>query len=346
MDGSGDAEDVVGPIVSSSPLFETPAPPAVSAVASPNGELPCAGGQLMLLSGSQFGDGLTDRFVVRLANSRGDAFEVTGCTVAASSAAECLSPVGVGSSLSFVVIVNGIESDVFHSGLSFGAPTVFAFSGAGADGAPTAGGDVVIRGKNFGPTSLQAVDAVVYTDPGLGTRYAASCVVTADDVELTCRTPGGVGSRLLWTVIVRGLSSSNPSTGYHQPAVDAVLVSASVASWQAASSDNAALSALATRGLQGLVFRGRYFGPSRLGVPITATGVGFGGDGSRAVVAASDCQVVVDETVIACVTPSGGGVQFSWTIQVAHQASDASAVLTSYAPPRLLNVSVSDSLVS
>jgi hypothetical protein len=128
---------------------------------------------------------------------------------------------------------------------------------------------VVIRGSNFGPTTLNAVDDVVYEPLGLPLRFHARCTVTVNDTELTCVTPGGVGSLLLWSVTISGQVSTNPRTRYRAPALEGVQAMSSVTGAPVASN------ALPTSGLaHALVFTGDYFGGVALGVPVTAVGVG------------------------------------------------------------------------
>jgi hypothetical protein len=99
-------------------------------------------------------------------------------------------------------------------GISYTPPVVLAITGAGAAGAPTAGGPVTISGRNFGPAALSAVGRVEYAPVGLPFVFTAACAVTVDDVLLQCNTSGGVGAALVWTVEVAGLLSSNARTGY------------------------------------------------------------------------------------------------------------------------------------
>ena len=128
---------------------------------------------------------------------------------------------------------------------------------------------MVVRGSNFGPATLNAVDDAVYEPLGLPLRFHARCTVTVNDTELTCVTPGGVGSLLLWSVTISGQVSTNPRTGYRAPGVDAVQAMSSVTGAPVASN------ALPTSGLaHALVFTGDYFGGVALGVPVTAVGVG------------------------------------------------------------------------
>ena len=79
-----------------------------------------------------------------------------------------------------------------------------------------------MRGSNFGPATLNAVDDAVYEPLGLPLRFHARCTVTVNDTELTCVTPGGVGSLLLWSVTISGQVSTNPRTRYRAPALEGV----------------------------------------------------------------------------------------------------------------------------
>jgi hypothetical protein len=135
---------------------------------------------------------------------------------------------------------------------------------------PTSGGVVIVRGSNFGPSSLNAVDEVVYEPGGLPLRFHATCAVSVDDVELTCVTPGGVGALLLWSVTIAGQRSTNPRTGYMAPVVGGL------GAVEPASGAPVPLAVLPTSGIGPvLVFTGDYFGAVGLGVPVTAVAVGL-----------------------------------------------------------------------
>ncbi len=107
----------------------------------------------------------------------------------------CSSPPGVGTVVSAVIAVDGIQSDAYPTpGLMYSAPVVLqveALSGS------TAGGIVYITGRNFGPASLNAVGAVTYYPASFAIDpRPAACNVTLDDVQLTCVSSGGVGAQV------------------------------------------------------------------------------------------------------------------------------------------------------
>ena len=257
-------------------------------------------------------------------------------------AVTCNSPPGVGTNLSVIVVVNRVASDAYNSSLSYDAPMIESLSGVGAVNAPTTGGVVVITGRNFGPAVLSAVDAVSYAPVGLPGSFAASCAVTVDDVAMRCSTPGGVGSRLLWTVTVCGLSSSNPRTGYLGPVVTDIAV-ADAAVNSTLNRSLSSLNSLRTDGSQLLVLSGDYFGPTAPRVPLTLSGVGWTVGAAAAVVSTTACTVTTPHVVVTCQVPPGVGTGFVWTLSVAGQMStSAHSLQSSYGPPEVTVVTVSD----
>lgn len=251
----------------------------------------------------------------------------------------------------------------------------------GASSSPTTGGTVVVVGRNFGPASLNAVDRVEYVHQHLPLEYQANCTVTVDDVQLTCRTPGGVGADLLWTVTIAGQSSSNPRTGYHPPQVHSVGVGVAVgmpvgdqsSDLDRSSSDGtsgegdpsaspattrtppAALAANVTLspsvlaslptsgGGLALVLTGKYFAGRAVAAPLSVIARGSGEHGP-ARVAAPGCAVSQEEVEVTCMVPPGVGTNFSWSVCVAGQCSPPTpGAVTSYGAPTVTRVDVSDS---
>jgi hypothetical protein len=106
----------------------------------------------------------------------------------------CVSPPGVGAVAGVNVLVDGVRSVTCATTLAYSAPVVLLVTALSSS---TSGGVVYVSGRNFGPVSLNAVDAVSYTPVGWTVApRLASCNVTQDDVQLTCVTSGGVGAKV------------------------------------------------------------------------------------------------------------------------------------------------------
>ena len=334
--------NAIGPWVASVPSYLSPLPPAITSVDVPVGKLSTGGNQVVNVYGLQLGRVLGSTVSITLTNSRGATFNSSACAVMVDLVAvTCRSPAGVGSGLSVTLTVDDVSSAAFNASLSYERPTILSLSGLGANSAPTTGGTVVITGQNFGPVHGNAVDAVVYTPSGMDVTFPAHCVVTKADSELTCDTHGGVGGTVLWTVTIGGLSSSNPRTGYRPPVIHRIGVYA--ANDVDVAYDPVALNALETRGSQWLRIDGDYFGSTGLAVDVVLTGRGVVGSNTSLSLTAA-CVVVTDHVTARCGVPVGVGTGFSWVLAVAGQSSLPSTTTTSYAPPSVLAVYLSDAI--
>ncbi len=141
----------------------------------------------------------------------------------------------------------------------------------------------------------------------------------------------GVGSGLLWYVVVDGLSSSYPRTGYHPPLlhrVGLVLPNSTV------EYSKKALASLPTVGGVLLRIEGDFFGPSHPGFVEGAFGVGS----TTGTLAATDCAVLEGgQTAAECRLTPGVGTGFQLVVRVAGQDSEPAAEATlSFAAPVLM----------
>jgi hypothetical protein len=151
---------------------------------------------MLQVSGLRLGRAGDDIVTLTLRTLRGSAFASPPCVFEVDQLrVRCTSPPGVGRVVSLSIAVGGVPSNSHPTvGLTFTAPVVLAIT---ADTGSTAGGVVRISGRNFGPASLNAVDAVTYAPAGFPIDpRPARCAVSVDDIELTCVTSGGVGAQV------------------------------------------------------------------------------------------------------------------------------------------------------
>ena len=273
---SAAGSDALNPYVSASPGTVVTQTPTITGVVFPGTALRTSGGTTLTISGTQLG---TPKSVVvaTLTSPTGHTLTSSRCTVVTTNVVvECGAPPGVGTGYALSLLIDGVNSTAYtNATLSYSGPNVRAVDLPEQTGADTGGGeDVVITGDGFGPAARSAdnLGDVTYASPLLGVRYSAGgCVVTVDDVEIRCRLAPGVGARLLWTVVVAGQSSTNPSTSYHAPVLSGLAVVLQ-ASGGAGADTGDELWQLSTAGGDTLVFTGRYFGVPGLGVSVVATG--------------------------------------------------------------------------
>ncbi len=168
-------------------------------------------------------EAITDELVFRAANCSVtvDHFMIT-----------CTMPQGVGSSLQWFVVVDGLLSSVPHS--SYRPPLVYNVTSAGS--LSTLGGDALyISGYNFGPV-IGAVEvhlSIVATGrngTSVGTPSSArsvsaqNCTFVTPHTQLVCRAPAGSGTVAAATVTVLDQSSTALVSGvsYALPVVDRI----------------------------------------------------------------------------------------------------------------------------
>jgi hypothetical protein len=193
------------------------APPVVASVRGQGTyQAKTDGGQLVAIAGSEFGSAADalGRVVVTYGpvpfTSR---YTAGNCSVNADfTSISCLTSEGTGAGHSWVVLIDGTPSTVFHANTSYGPPVVASYSGVGTVGGSfdcfsvedcgsTRGHQVVnISGQNFGPAAGSA--PVVHYGPSGIELSAANCSVTVSHSQITCYTVPAAGAGLKWTVVV------------------------------------------------------------------------------------------------------------------------------------------------
>jgi hypothetical protein len=117
----------------------------------------------------------------------------------------CLTAPGYGTghwlSVTIGVGANQRTSVVYDADISYAAPIVAVYDGAGSDGASTFGGQaLIVTGANFGPMGTP-IDDAKYGE-GLYQLTATSCVVSVAHTQLTCDTAAGAGKGLKLVVTI------------------------------------------------------------------------------------------------------------------------------------------------
>lgn len=304
-----------------------------------------AGGEPIILLGTNFGPTSVSPSLLSVAYGQFGQYTATGCRVkTAHREIECLSVPGTGSGHNLTLEVSGQRSRSVLGAVSYGAPVVAYYEGAGAEGGATAGQQqVVVVGKNFGPVGNDNVGVVVYRHPsaaeegqgGVGPTdttnvslslidgttamesldarrvvyQAVGCRVIVSHTRMSCTTVPGAGQGMQWVAFVDGQASVAPSTAYAPPQLLSI------------STDMSAEGAL-TDGGQDVTLRGRNFGPvfelqngQRVGFLSAVT---YGP--SRREYAARNCSVV-SQTEIRCKTSAGVGIGHRWRVVVGGQES-------------------------
>lgn len=355
--------DVLGPFVPTQPSVLSPLRASIVSVhVAGSSELFPAGGQQLVITGKNLGS-VGDHVDVEYTNGVYVLSLTSGCVVVTEqSRVTCVTVPGVGRGYVFRIRVGSDWSEYsgVESALSFSAPIVMGFSGAGAEiGASTMGGEVVkLRGVHFGPASVypRALGAVTYTP--IGTDYlftATSCNVTQDDVEITCLTGPGVGSALSWRVVVANLSSSAPLTKYASPKISDISLLGSSVPKVAEGVGKLVLTGLSSSGGDVLVVKGENLGPLSpqlptylIGTPVMISqwlSVGSTGDVVSSRIDGSTtltvpCVVSVDHVELWCTTPPHVGM-YEWLVRVADTPSAYSDIQTRVNAPIVSAVSVS-----
>ncbi|KAA0150693.1 hypothetical protein FNF29_05030 [Cafeteria roenbergensis] len=329
-------------------LLVSYAPPAVWEVTG-TGALSAstAGGEPIILLGANFGPTSVSPSLLSVSFGQFGQYTASSCRVkTAHREIECLSVPGTGSGHNLTLVVAGQPTRSVPEAVSYGAPVVAYYEGAGASGGSTAGHQqVVVVGKNFGPIGNSNVGAVVYRHPsavegslgGLGPTgttnvslslidgtaamesldakrvvyQAVDCRVIVSHTRMSCTTVPGAGQGMQWVAFVDGQASVAPSTAYAPPQLLSI------------SSSVSAEGAL-TDGGQDVTLRGANFGPvfelkngQRVGFLSAVT---YGP--SRREYAARNCSVV-SQAEIRCKTSAGVGVGHRWRVVVGGQESES-----------------------
>ena len=217
-------------------------PPVIHSIsiASPFG-LTTAGGEPLQIYGSNLGHSLpfseesSEQQVINVWYSNAmKTLNASDCRVVKNRVhIECRSSPGSGFGYRLVVAV-GIGGSHWQISaqstdeLTYAAPSIARVVVDGRSFLGTKGNDsVIIQGTQFDTHDSGALQRVSYGPTG--TEYnATNCVTSTDHQSIQCRTIGGVGTNLVWQVLIGGQVSSVPKTTYAAPQImEAVIVQAS-----------------------------------------------------------------------------------------------------------------------
>lgn len=284
-----------------------------------------AGGEKVRITGTNFGPGAAGTTIT----AQYGQYPATGCVVTvAHTELECTSVAGVGFNHTWVVTVATQPSSVTQWPLvsSYLPPSISSLGGATA--MSTQGSEVVlVRGTNLGPAqaavgsggsgaSTATPDADAEYGRGGVVEYGTTCVVTQDNVELSCTTAPGVGANHAWRVVVGGQTSewSAATTSYLPPVVFAVGGEGAFGG--------------STQGGERVIVSGDQFGPAG---DASITSITYGPAGLR--YSAQNCSVTQAHRTIECVTAPGTGKDHSWFVTMDGQRSVNFPANSSYGPP-------------
>ena len=204
-------------------------PPVLFAI-SPVADLRTPGREIISIIGTNFGPPAAWNQIVAdygddMTSGLSDAtrFPAFGCNVTvAHTKIECWTTEGAGSAHAWLVTVSDQVNRMPST--SYGAPQIHSIESLPAGGMRTDGGDVVlIKGANFGPTSIGSstgsfLESVTYGADGTGYK-AKDCSVLAHDT-VRCTTVAGTGANLFWQVTTKGQKSAlGITSSYQEPII-------------------------------------------------------------------------------------------------------------------------------
>lgn len=239
---------------------------------------------------------------------------------------ECYTVPGVGKDLKWMVLIANHTSNVVTSSINYHPPIVATYQlsldspiGEGVHDLPTSGNDsVFVGGRYFGPPGT-IPDLVTYGQ-GNESFMANDCEVTSDDV-LVCQTAPGAGSEHIWTVSIGSQLSEASTTSYAPPVIHGF-----------AGVNGSDPNSLSTEGGEEVDILGDNFGPKGQFLDL----VTYGRRGTEN--QASSCRIL-EHTVLRCQVDEGFGTRHRWIVTIAGQSSSRSSTTTSYAPPRIFDIS-------
>jgi hypothetical protein len=207
-------------------FFTSYGPPVVGAYSDVGAhDASTAGGQSIKLGGSQYGP--IDGAEVAAVYGRDvvPEFNATLChVIEANEMIQCITDEGAGLDLLWFLTVDGQAS--VSEQTNYAAPQITQLTGNllhDTDGGQT----VIFTGTNFGPTNpISYLDRVVYGPASFPDAYTATnCVYLTPHTQISCQTVPGVGLSMIWSVVVRGQTSSDISgvvTSYKQAFINSL----------------------------------------------------------------------------------------------------------------------------
>lgn len=290
--------------------------PRITSVSS-SSTLSSAGGNVLLLEGTNFGDNMDVVHVFMMDD--GVRTELPNCHYRSEhTKLECRSVEGAGSQLTFVVQVADQISDPFVSSLAYALPVITSVYGPGAQNASTAGGQVIfVTGENLGIEEKQSI--LLYGKaPALSFR-THPCHVVMPNILLRCVSVAGSGFQNEWMVSV----GNQTSAVYRQDS--------SIYGYPVVTSINPLNDPIPTAGGTEVVVTGLNFGMSTNDIVVEYVNE----DG---VVFTPVCNLVQNHTQLRCNTVPGYGNSLSWSIEVRDLRS-VDLFTMSYASPVVTSLS-------
>ena len=315
-------------------------------------QLSSAGGQLLAVTGTNFG-AASSPLAVTFGTPSGSKLVPIVCTRGANPHTQlsCPTPPGIGALYALQVSL-GAQTLVAPFGgtallgFSYAPPIITSVTGLGQKNGPTSGNALLqITGENFGPVSgvlgMTASDMVTYGHVGATSTFVASgCMVVSSPDQglgatswtMNCVTAPGVGAGLSMSMALGGQAAPTfaANIAYGAPQV------VSFAGVGAANPN-----ALSTLGGSSVYVNGLNFGPGPSNpnyasyfAPKLAVQYGAalqGGPVSNLTFSSVACTVSVPDVQLQCVIAPGAGHNLIWRVTLDGQAS--AEPTTSYAAP-------------
>ena len=290
-------------------------------------DLDTQGDEFIYMHGDNFGPGVGEGKDVGIGVFYGDnlQYEAADCMVEASHIrVRCLTVPGVGENQSWTLNVGNQASNRLVGVSNYHPPVVATYSRmnlseiGGVDDLQTPGGEVLIlHGRHFGPPGTKVDEAVYGTDNF--TLTAIECDVV-DHTQMNCITAPGAGSQHFWTVRIGGQESDIATTSYEPP---------KILNFEGVNGSDPQL--LSSMGGERVDIVGENFGPPGTSESLLES-ISYGPNANT--YTPSECRVLSHDR-IRCKTVEGHGQVHQWVVIVAGQQSRFSEAKTSYAPPKL-----------
>ena len=180
--------------------------PALVSVNGPGAFSTTAGGEVVYLSGTNFGPVTSNPWNVEVTyGASGWEFHALNCRVTVANAnAQCNMAPGTGAQLKWRIVISAQSSPVFLSTASYMPPSISYYT---LSTLPSMGGHVVfIHGQNFGNNYSQ-VDRIAYTGfGGIVVNVTHLCALFTPHSVVKCVLPSsatsGDTSTLSWSIII------------------------------------------------------------------------------------------------------------------------------------------------
>ncbi|KAH8055115.1 calcium ion binding protein [Aureococcus anophagefferens] len=280
----------------------------------------------------------------------GATYYAYGCSVTTpGTEITCSTDEGVGALHSWTVTIAAPGATTWTATgaftTSYAAPTLASVTTT-ADLATAGGEAVALGGSEFGPRCDSYCGEGEKPCGGACVETSATCASAPADDAL-CGAWLADTVRVFYAADADDLGSSwacasvdvsSSDGGRAHDLHDATVSYAAPSISGIATADGTAITMLPTIGGTTMVVAGANFGAADDLASVSVDMHANQGDGDGWV-DLEDCAITVDHTEITCVLPERGGVDYHWRATRAGLTSDASTVLTKYAPPTVTGVS-------